>query len=56
MGSYVEGQCGKHFTTDHGISRRVCFFIKGNSGVGFNVEKVSIKFLMVSVAKETIDM
>jgi hypothetical protein len=56
VGSYVEGQCGRHFTTDHGIRRRVCFFIEGNSGVGFNLEEVSRKFLMVSVTKETIDM
>ena len=42
--------------TDHGISRRVCFFIKGNPGVGFNLEKVSSKFMMVSIAKKIIDM
>jgi hypothetical protein len=56
MGSYVEGKRGRHFAADHVVSGRVCFFIKGNPDVGFDLEEVGRKSLMVPISKEVINM
>ncbi len=56
MGTYVESQRGRHFAADHGVSCRVGLFIKGKPDVGFDLEEVGRKSLMVPISKEVINM